>query len=147
MRMKQLLFVLLFHSFGTGYCQVLPDLKTMLVYVKLGPSSLATCQECILSVAGAVRARHIPKRNEKSMERKVVFEVTASDFGFMMVQQYCSKVTQCNELTVKYPFRLAPCFSYHAKSSTKGSRRSFRYNIMPRHYNVECKMQSLLERI
>lgn len=76
MRMKQLLFVLLFHSFGTGYCQVLPDLKTMLVYVKLGPSSLATCQECILSVAGAVRARHIPKRNEKSMERKVVFEVT-----------------------------------------------------------------------
>ncbi|KAL0582764.1 hypothetical protein ABG067_007283 [Albugo candida] len=100
MRMKQLLFVLLFHSFGTGYCQVLPDLKTMLVYVKLGSSSLATCQECILSIAGAVGARLITQRNVQS---EVVFKVTASDFGFVMVQQYCSKTTQCDKLTVKNP--------------------------------------------
>lgn len=114
MRAKQISTVLLIHIFGGKTIHVLSSLGTFTVTAlfKFRETNVVRCQKCLLSTAGAIRAKLISqnlayyRKSSACLMRRAEYEVTASFFGFENMEQNCATPNLCDRLTVGYHFDL-----------------------------------------
>lgn len=104
MRVQQILSVLLIHSTGYQTAQSSPYMRTNIVSTtfNVGDTNLLICQHCLLSTGGATRAKLVKfsKPPYLSGSTHADFEVTASEFGFVTIEQICRIRTICGPLEV-----------------------------------------------
>lgn len=103
--------MLLIHIFSGKTNQVFASLETNIVSTSINfkRTTFRNCQKCFLSTAGAIRAKLIsqqlmrPKRFSKLRRIYIAkYEVTASDFGFVNLEQNCASISQCGSVAVAY---------------------------------------------
>lgn len=112
MRAKRISTVLLIHIFGSKTIHVLSSLGTFTVSAlfALRETNVVKCQKCLLSTAGALRAKLISKNpaqcrlSSTCMKFTAEYIVTAPFFGFANMEQNCAAPNLCGLLTVGYGF-------------------------------------------